>query len=197
VGRVTVFLVGLTVILGLAAGLATAALAGTGVGATFNLGQNNTVNRLSTLVGSVTSPMLRVTNRGSGPALELQVRNGRPPLRVNSSARVANLNADRVDGRDAASFAPAGSAPLWAVVNAEGTFARFKGATSVENVAEGSYVVTFNRDVSACAFAATIYGVPSGQITAQNAPGVGTVYVSTANSSGAAVNKTFHLAVLC
>jgi len=36
VGRATVFLVGLAVILALVVGFATAALAGTGVGATFN-----------------------------------------------------------------------------------------------------------------------------------------------------------------
>jgi hypothetical protein len=59
VGRATVFLVGLAVILAVVLGLATAALAGTGVGAAFNLGKTNTVNRLSQLVGSTDSHAAR------------------------------------------------------------------------------------------------------------------------------------------
>src|SRR5215211_3254833 len=103
VGRATVFLVGLAVILALAVGLATAALAGTGVGANFNLGKLNTVNRISALVGSADSPMLRVDNNSAGTnatALNLQVEPGHAPLQVNSGTTVTNLNADQVDGQD-------------------------------------------------------------------------------------------------
>lgn len=105
VGRATAFLVGLAVILAVLLGLASAALAGTGVGAAFNLGKTNTVNRLSQLVGSTDKPMLRVTNKSSGTdatALTLQVQPGHAPMRVNSSTQVAGLNADRVDGQDVA-----------------------------------------------------------------------------------------------
>jgi hypothetical protein len=105
VGRATVFLVGLAVVLAVVLGLASAALAGTGVGAAFNLGKTNTVNRLSQLVGSTDNPMLRVTNQSSGTdatALTLQVQPGHAPMRVNSSTQVAGLNADRVDGQDVA-----------------------------------------------------------------------------------------------
>ena len=105
VGRATVFLVGLAVILAVLLGLASAALAGTGVGAAFNLGKTNTVNRLSQLVGSTDKPMLRVTNKSSATdatALTLQVQPGHAPMRVNSSTQVAGLNADRVDGQDVA-----------------------------------------------------------------------------------------------
>jgi hypothetical protein len=45
-------MVGLAVIMALVLSMASAALAGTGVGANFNLGKTNTVNRLSQLVGS-------------------------------------------------------------------------------------------------------------------------------------------------
>jgi hypothetical protein len=103
VGRATVFLVGLTVILAMVLGLASAALAGTGVGATFNLGKTNTVNRLSKLVGSTDNPMVRITNKSAGAdatTLTLQVEPGQAPMRVNSSTAVANLNADQVDGQD-------------------------------------------------------------------------------------------------
>ena len=105
VGRATVFLVGLTVVLAVVLGLASAALAGMGVGATFNLGKTNTVNRLSQLVGSTDNPMLRVTNKSTGTdatALTLQVQPGHAPMRVNSSTQVAGLNADQVDGQDVA-----------------------------------------------------------------------------------------------
>jgi hypothetical protein len=84
VGRATVFLVGLAVILALAVGLATAALAGTSVGANFNLGKLNTVNRISALVGSADSPMLCVDNNSAGTnatALNLQVEPGHAPCR--------------------------------------------------------------------------------------------------------------------
>ena len=108
VGKATTFAVGLVVILALTVGLASSALAGTGVGATFNLGNVNSVNAISKLVGSVAGPSLQIDNNSTGKgatALDLQTEAGRPPLKVNSDARVVNLNADEVDGRDSTSFA--------------------------------------------------------------------------------------------
>lgn len=107
VGRATVFLVGLAVILALTVGLAAAALAGTGVGDTFNLGKKNTVNRLSQLVGNTDNAMLRIDNNSGGAgatALNLQVEPGITPMKVNSSTQVVGFNADLLDGRSAASF---------------------------------------------------------------------------------------------
>jgi hypothetical protein len=92
VGRATVFLVGLAVILALMFGVASVALAGMGVGAPFNLGKINKVDRVSTLV-----------NEGIGPALSLQANSG-APLKVNSTTRVAKLNADMVDGMHASAL---------------------------------------------------------------------------------------------
>jgi hypothetical protein len=107
VGKAATFCVGLTVILALVLGAATTALAGTGVGAVFNLGKVNSVDRLSVLVGGASGAMLRVDNDGPGTALELRVGSataepatkGIPPMKVDSGAKVANLNADKVDGR--------------------------------------------------------------------------------------------------
>lgn len=107
VGRATVFLVGLAVVLALVVGFATAALAGTGVGSTFNLGKVNAVNRISHLVGSTDNAMLRVDNNNAGAnatALDLRVEPGLTPMKVDSSTQVSNLNADLVDGRSASSF---------------------------------------------------------------------------------------------
>src|SRR5919112_3195064 len=103
VGRATVFMVGLSVMLALLFGIATTALAGNGRGGIFNLGQKNTVNHLTQLVGAPTSgAMLRVDNDGSGTALELKVGlptanpadKTTPPLTLDSQAKVTNLNAD-------------------------------------------------------------------------------------------------------
>ena len=59
---------------------ATAALAGSGVGAVFNLGRTNSVNRQSALVGTATGAMLRVQNKGTGPAASFQVAAGKAPF---------------------------------------------------------------------------------------------------------------------
>lgn len=109
VGRATIFLVGLAVVLAVVLGLVSAALAGTGVGDVFNLGKANTVNRISQLVGSTDNPMLRITNKNAGAdatALTLQVEPGHAPMKVNSSTQVLGLNADQVDNKSASEFMP-------------------------------------------------------------------------------------------
>jgi hypothetical protein len=103
-GRATTFMVGLAVILALSVGLASTALAGTGVGSAFNLGKTNTVSAISKLVGSVAGPSLLIDNNSTNSAataLDLQVEAGKAPMKVNSAAKVANLNADKLDGMDA------------------------------------------------------------------------------------------------
>jgi hypothetical protein len=111
VGRATTFLVGLAAVLALTVGLASTALAGAGVGARFDLGKTNTVNALTKLVGSVAGPSLQIDNNNSAgasaTALDLQVEPGKAPMSVNSDGRVANLNADKLDGQDASAFMPA------------------------------------------------------------------------------------------
>jgi hypothetical protein len=105
--RATTTIVGLAIALALVLGVATTALAGTGAGATFNLGQTNTVNAVSKLVGSVVGPSLTIDNNSTGAtatALDLQVEPGKAPMKVNSDAQVANLNADELDGTTSAGF---------------------------------------------------------------------------------------------
>jgi hypothetical protein len=84
-----------------------AVLAGTGVGGVFNLGVTNSVNKVSVLKGTVSTPLLRVTNDGTGPALSLQVKNpGTAPILLDaeSTGKVAHLNADMLDGKDSTQF---------------------------------------------------------------------------------------------
>lgn len=107
VGRATVFAIGLAVVVAVVLGISSKALAGTGVGAVFNLGQNNAVNALSNLVGSTTSSMLRIDNNGTGSALQLLVEPNRPPMTVSAGAgKAVNLNADKLDGNNSTAFLP-------------------------------------------------------------------------------------------
>jgi hypothetical protein len=90
------------------------ALGGVGVAATggnFILGQSNGATSKSSLTAKINDRALAITNLNTGAsatALGLNVAAGRPPLIVNSSTRVANLNADKLDGADASSFLAAG-----------------------------------------------------------------------------------------
>jgi hypothetical protein len=94
VGKATVYLVGLAVILALMFGVASTALGANGK--PWILGKaNNTASKVTGLV-----------KRGAGPALRLKVGRG-PALAVNSAVKVANLNADKLDGQDSSQFVPA------------------------------------------------------------------------------------------
>ena len=85
--------------------LATSAMAGTGIGAVFNLGKTNTVNAQSTLNGAASGKNLQITNTGSGGGLGITVGAGRHPIVVNAGAGLAtNLNADKLDGLRASAF---------------------------------------------------------------------------------------------
>jgi hypothetical protein len=58
-------------------------------------------------VGSVAGPSLTVDNNSSGPgakALNLQTEEGKPPMKVNSSKKVAKLNTVKLDGQDSAAW---------------------------------------------------------------------------------------------
>ena len=55
------------------------------------LGKNNVATKKTT-----------VKNTGAGPALRLKTKPGQPPLKVNRTTKVNKLNADRVDGKNAA-----------------------------------------------------------------------------------------------
>jgi len=60
------------------------------------LGEKNTARRI-TKVTTKNGVLFRTTRAGT-PAITLDVVPGTPPLQVNSSVKVSNLNADRVDG---------------------------------------------------------------------------------------------------
>lgn len=85
----------------------TAAFAGTGIGGIFNLGQKNGVNATSTLSGATAGRQLQVTNTSTGSGatgVGIKVAPGVPPLRVNSTTQVPNLDASLLGGRSATGF---------------------------------------------------------------------------------------------
>jgi hypothetical protein len=97
--------------------VAASAVAGTGIGGVFNLGAENTVAKTTILRsnGSFSGPQLRIKNDAGGAALDLHVNSGKPPLTVDSTTEVANLNADLLDGLNSTAFArsrPAASTPI-------------------------------------------------------------------------------------
>jgi hypothetical protein len=106
VGRTTSFLVGLAVILALLFGMASAAFGANGQN--FILGSlNNTATALTKLTGNVNGSAMQVVNSNpdaNDSALSLNVQSGEAPMKVNSSARVTNLNADKLDGNDSGAF---------------------------------------------------------------------------------------------
>jgi hypothetical protein len=123
------------------------------------------------------------------------------PFTTNATGVATGLNADRVDGKEAADFAPAADVTalaaslLFAAVSDTGTLGANRGATAAsKDAATNVYTVTFNKDVSKCSYTASPVGSAS-----LEAPGV-TSTTGDANSvtvnTGAAAGS-FHLQVIC
>jgi hypothetical protein len=103
---------------------------------------------------------------------------------------------------------PAGAAPLFAVVDSDGTLFKGSGATTVQHSVVGEYVVTFNRNVDECAAVAAPGGHKTGtgppatpQGIANSSTNGNTVIVLTrflqTPSGIAPADRSFHLEVLC
>jgi hypothetical protein len=78
-------------------------------GGNFILGQPNLASSTTSLTrtGANTAKGLQVTNTSTGAgatALGLNVASGHAPFTVNSGTKVANLNADKLDGQDSTGF---------------------------------------------------------------------------------------------
>ena len=106
VAKSTVF-VGLAMLVAVVLGAASTALAANGQ--SWILGQNNVATAITKLGGAlgVNGPTVQLTNNNADAndtALSLNVEAGEPPMAVNSSTRVTNLNADKLDGLDEAAF---------------------------------------------------------------------------------------------
>jgi len=149
-------------------------------------------------------PCIRANNLKGGRAFEFDTvgkEGGRietgdvngAPFTTNATGTATGLNADRVDGREAADFAAAGDFKT-AVVNGTGALVRGRGATAARRDAgTNTYVVTFDRDVSQCTYTATPTGATSAQtLSVQSGGNPDNVRVDAdQNPTG------FHLQVIC
>jgi hypothetical protein len=92
---------------------------------------------------------------------------------------------------------------MWAVVNPDGTIARKSASViGISHTAVGAFRVQFNKDISQCAWLATVgsattvtsFGFIEVELSANTKD---TVHVETRDPSGAVANRGFHLAVFC
>ncbi len=108
IGRATALALGVAVMLAVVLGVATAAFGANGN--PWILGRSNVATAITQLAGAagVNGPMLQLINNNADAndtALDLRVQSGEPPMTVNSSTKVNNLNADQLDGLDFTFFA--------------------------------------------------------------------------------------------
>jgi hypothetical protein len=156
-------------------------------------------------------PCIRAANLKGGRAFEFstiggeagRIDTGSPtgaPFTTSATGVATGLNADRVDGKEAADFAPAADVTalaaslLDAQVSATAVVSpTSRGAVSA-TVAASIYTVKFNKDVSKCSFTASPVGSASAQaIGVQATPNVvDSVTVDTGATPG-----SFHLQVIC
>ena len=139
------------------------------------------------------------TQGKEGGSIEVKDTSG-PPFTTNATGKVANLDADKVDGKSAEEFAGAGDIGF-ASVKADGSFVAGRGATAsaLTDAATNTYTVTFNKDVSKCSFTANAVGNSS------NAGGFGVniggqptqVVVDEPDTAGGGEGRAFHLQVIC
>jgi hypothetical protein len=85
----------------------TAAVATTNLSGLLHLGKSNHSNATTSLTGTTNGPLVTLHNKGTGShatGLSIKVGPSRAPLQVNSSTKVAHLNADELDGKSASQF---------------------------------------------------------------------------------------------
>jgi hypothetical protein len=157
-------------------------------------------------------PCVRASNLKGGRAFEFatvgreagQIQVGDasgPPFTTNATGHVANLNADKLDGKDSTELVGAGEL-LWASVQQNGILAAGRNATTSAKTSEAgnTYTVTFNRDVSKCSFTANALGGASttGGFGVQPGPEANQARVDQPDNAGAAdEGRPFHVQVIC
>jgi hypothetical protein len=120
------------------------------------------------------------------------------PFTTNATGKVANLNADRIDDKDAADFAASGDL-LFAAVAADSTLGAKRGATAAAiSGPANTYAVTFDRDVNACSYTASALGSADADAVfgvAANPANKNQVLVDQLDDP--AVPTSFHVWVIC
>jgi hypothetical protein len=175
------------------------AMAGTGVGAVFNLGKLNTVNAPTALRGANPGNSLKLTNTGLGSGLGIAVRAGKAPIVVNPLAgKATNLNADKLDGIDSTGFQRRLG---FAAVDSAGVLGKHNGATSASRIGTGSYQVVFGANITNCVYLATGGqdgdGLSVPMVVYTSLSGTNTVQVLFFDTSSNPIDRPFYLAVIC
>jgi hypothetical protein len=155
-----------------------------------------------------TNACLRASNLSNGRAFSFATNSGTEVGRIDGPASAApfttsatgvatGLNADKVDGQDAAAIAA--SANQFAAVSETGALGAQRGATAASRTATGTYNVVFAADISKCALGATVNdNTAAATATAVLGTDTKTVTVVTRNATtGAAADLRFHLTVTC
>jgi hypothetical protein len=153
-------------------------------------------------------PCIRANNLKGGRAFEFDTvgkEAGRietgdvngAPFTTNATGTATGLNADKVDGKEAADFTAAGDV-LTAVVAANGTLVRGRGATAatVTSVPLERFRVTFNRDVSTCAYTVSPEGNAAEQAFGVRSPADNKAQV-VIDQPDPGTTRAFHLQVIC
>ena len=149
-------------------------------------------------------PTSRAAARSSSPPSALEggrIETGNPtgaPFTTNATGVATGLNADRVDGKEAADFAPAADVTALAasLLDAAGlgdrhASARTAAAPCPATVAGGNvYTVKFNKDVSKCSFTASPVGSAAAQAIGVQAT-TNTADSVTVDTGAAAARSTF------
>jgi hypothetical protein len=129
-----------------------------------------------------------------GGSIQLADPNG-APLKTNATGVATGFNADRLDSKDSKDFAAAGDLKF-AVVTAAGELQAKRGAVSSSSASETrTYTVTFDADVSRCAYTVSPTGDSSDGsfgVTGGADPRSVAVDQPTAGSP-----RGFHLQVIC
>ena len=155
-----------------------------------------------------TNACLRASNLSNGRAFSFATNSGTEVGRIDGPATAApfttsatgvatGLNADKVDGQDAAAIAA--SANRFATVNGAGALENQRGATSATQTSAGTYNVVFADDISKCALAATVNSTAVAGLATAVFANTTTVTVVTRDlaTPGTPAPLPFHLTVTC
>ena len=159
-------------------------------------------------------PCVRANNLSKGLAFEFatdgvvggtfDVGNGgdsTKPFTTNATGVADGLNADRVDGRNASDIVSDTQATLpFAQVSDTGALGTKRGVASAAHEGTGVYTVTFDNDVSKCAYNATVVedGTQQGFASVQSVDAKTLrVRVHSAASGNPLADRGFHLTATC
>ena len=171
----------------------------TGFAFEFNAGNGPVVGLISAGAGGDTKKPFVTNATGVATGLNADELDGLDAAQIIAAARAkASLDADTVDGKDSTDLQA-----RFAQVSAGGTAGETRGLATTGGLTHvagsGVYALLFTGDLSKCAVSATITDATGGEISATPivAAGNTTVTVRTSNSAGTPADRDFHAMVNC